>query len=123
MSLKASATVYIISVSQYKYDKKIKLQEKADSDIQHLAMLTKSFLGNLKTNILSHINQGNLRQAYELENVINSKRRSIHNETRDRMQKGSDVRSELLFLDIVKYLEHIGDNSLNIMQALNQLTG
>jgi len=107
---------------QHKYEKKLPLSPKATEDITQLIKLTKSFLQKVRSNIISYINETDLQQAYELETIINELRRSMHKEARSRMQQGSDVRSELLFLDMVKYLEHIGDNSLNIMQALNQMS-
>ncbi len=106
---------------QHKYDKKIQLNHQAIDDIGKLAKLTKSFLDKVLSHISSSINAEELKQAYELEGIINELRRSVHKASRSRMQKGEDVRSELLFLDLVKYLEHIGDNCLNIMQALNQI--
>ena len=36
----------------------------------------------------------------------------------NRLAKDSDAKSELIFIDIIKHLEHIGDFSLNISQAL-----
>lgn len=107
---------------QHKYDKKIALHPKAEADIRELAKLTKSFISSLRSNIVTHINEDGLNQAYKLETIINEMRRSVNKEARLRMQQGCDVRSELLFLDLVRYLEHIGDNSLNIMQALNQMS-
>jgi phosphate:Na+ symporter len=106
----------------YKHEKQTQLNKQAMEDITQLSKLTKSFLDKVQTHISSYINNDELQQAHDLEAVINEFRRTVHKASRTRMQKGEDVRSELLFLDLVKYLEHIGDNCLNIMQALNQIT-
>jgi phosphate:Na+ symporter len=106
---------------QHKYEKKILLHPQAEADILSLSKLIETFIDKLKNNIVNHIGDDILNDAYNLEEIINEMRRSVRKAARVRMQEGSDVRSELLFLDLVKYLEHIGDNSLNIMQALNQM--
>ncbi len=107
---------------QHKYDKQILMNSQAIEDISKLTNLTKTFLEHMRANTVSNITTDNLQSGVLQEDVINELRRSIHKEARSRMQKGSDVRGELLFLDLVKYLEHIGDNCLNIMQAQNQLS-
>ncbi|MBM4399112.1 MAG: Na/Pi cotransporter family protein [Candidatus Cloacimonetes bacterium] len=116
-------SIYNISKAiKHKYDKKIQIKTQAHDDIETLTKLTKSFLEKISVNIVGYINADELKKAYDLEASINDFRRSVHKAARSRMQQGEDVRSELLFLDLVKYFEHIGDNCLNIMQALNQLT-
>ena len=56
-----------------------------------------------------------------MENEINQMRDSLSKSARKRIQKGSNVKSELLYMDLVKNLENIGDNSLNIAQALRMM--
>ncbi len=106
---------------QYKYDKKIVFHPKATEHITELTTLTKSFLRTIRSKMVVYINEEELKQSYELEAVINEFRRSVHKAARSRMQQGEDVRAELLFLDFIKYMEHIGDSCLNIMQALHQI--
>lgn len=118
----ADSNYNISKAIQHKYDKQIQLNNQAMQDINNLTRLTDSFLDSIRTHIVSYVNAEELQKANDLEEIINEQRRTIHKAARSRMQQGSDVRSELLFLDLVKYLEHIGDNCLNIMQALNQLS-
>jgi len=59
-----------------------------------------------------------LDKSIAYENAIDNMRNLLLDSSRKRLATGSDVRSELLFMDIVKHLEHIGDYSLNISQAL-----
>lgn len=106
----------------HKFEKKIQMNDKAIEDITKLVSLTRTFLRDICMNMVKYISAIELDRAKEQESEINELRRSVHKAARSRMQQGSDVRSELLFLDLVKYLEHIGDNCLNIMQALNQIT-
>ncbi|MGC9363345.1 MAG: hypothetical protein ACP5FZ_02110 [Fidelibacterota bacterium] len=52
---------------------------------------------------------------------MNDRRYSLSKASRKRLQKGANVRAELLFIDMVQCYENIGDNSLNIAQALCQI--
>ena len=48
-------------------------------------------------------------------------RDKLKKDARFRLQDGSDVKAELMFLDILKHFEHIGDNSLNIAKAMRNI--
>ena len=115
-------SIYNLSKAiQHKYDNKITINDAAMADVEKLTSLTRSFLTKISAKIGSYINTEELKASYELEADINEFRRSVNKAARLRMQKGEEVRGELLFLDLVKYMEHIGDSCLNIMQAQNLL--
>ena len=115
-------SIYNLSKAiQHKYDNKITINDAAMADVEKLTSLTRSFLTKISAKIGSYINAEELKASYELEADINEFRRSVNKAARLRMQKGEEVRGELLFLDLVKYMEHIGDSCLNIMQAQNLL--
>ena len=59
-----------------------------------------------------------LNKAIEYENEIDDMRNEFIDSSSNRLAKDSDSKSELIFIDIIKHLEHIGDFSLNISQAL-----
>jgi len=61
-----------------------------------------------------------LNKSIEYENKIDEKRNQLLDSSRNRLPKKTNSKSELLFMDIIKHLEHIGDFSLNISQALEQ---
>jgi phosphate:Na+ symporter len=115
-------SVYNMSKSVvYKFDKKVDFHPGAVEHVKELSNLTRSFLNTIRAKIVVNVTEEELKQAFELESIINEFRRSVHKAARSRMQQGEDVRGELLFLDLIKYMEHIGDSCLNIMQALNQI--
>jgi phosphate:Na+ symporter len=62
-----------------------------------------------------------LDSAFAMEKAINKKRKKLRKTTGKQLQKGADVRAELLFIDLVKNLEHVGDYSLNISQAMREI--
>ena len=64
-----------------------------------------------------------LDTAFLLEEQINEKRIVLSRITRKKIQeeKASDIKSDLLYIDIIRVLEHIGNKSLNIAQALSKI--
>jgi phosphate:Na+ symporter len=65
-----------------------------------------------------HIDNEKLSEAYDLENKIDKTRKTLKKEVRKNIQSGADIKGELLYLDIVRHIERIGDYCLNIAQAL-----
>ncbi len=111
----------LIILTQKKYDKKITLHSKADEEIKNYSQLVMEFIGFYKANLIEHLAREDLDIAYRMEQKINESRDSLKNAARNRLQQGADVRSELLYLDMLKNFEHIGDNALNIAQALRHI--
>ena len=62
-----------------------------------------------------------LDQSIKYENKIDKIRNKLIDSSRDRLSRGFNPKAELIFIDIIKHLEHIGDYSLNISQALEQI--
>ena len=62
-----------------------------------------------------------LNKSIKYEQEIDDFRNKLIDSSRERLSKGSLPRVELLFMDIIKHLEHVGDYSLNISQALEQI--
>jgi phosphate:Na+ symporter len=59
--------------------------------------------------------------AVDLENKINKMRNILKQSASSRLQSGGDVKAELLYIDIVRHVEQIGDHCLNITESLNRL--
>ncbi len=62
-----------------------------------------------------------LNKSIEYEKEIDDIRNKLIDLSRGRLSEGSKPKIELLFIDIIKHLEHIGDYSLNISQALEDI--
>ena len=84
------------------------------SDKNNFVQNLKEDLNNSSSVIVAHYAGLSVKEIDDLRN-------KLLDSSRDRLSKGSDPKSELLFMDIIKHLEHIGDYSLNISQALEQL--
>lgn len=112
----------LIILTQKKYDKKIILHSKAKEEISDFSDLVLEFLKFCIGRLDKHMVEQDLDMAFRLEKKINHSRDSLKKAARKRLQKESNVKSELLYIDLLKNFEHIGDNALNIAQALNQFS-
>ncbi len=59
--------------------------------------------------------------AEKMEKAINTKRDMLRKISRRKMEKGADIRAELLFMDIIRHLEQLGDYSIAIARTLKGL--
>ncbi|NCD33920.1 MAG: Na/Pi cotransporter family protein [Spartobacteria bacterium] len=102
-------------------DWKAKLHKKAPDQFMNYISLVLDFL-NYNSDFAQHqLKNYDFNIAVNLEVAINQKRDQLQRISRRKLEKGADVRSELFFLDVVRHLEHIGDYSLNIAQAIREL--
>ncbi len=112
----------LIVLLQRRYDKKIKLYPKAIADIEPYARVVKDFIFFIKEHLNEHLSSEELDKAYILEESINNYRNSLIKESRLRLQSGSaEVKGELLYLDMLRHIERIGDYSLNVAEALRAI--
>ncbi len=100
-----------------KREKGIDFAEEARKSYLPYVKLVNDFLDFAANHIGEQLSKKELEKALKFEEQVNTMRNMEKKAAQHRMQNGSDVRSELLFIDIVKHLEHIGDHSLNIAQA------
>ena len=70
------------------------------------------------SNNMGKMSDDELNKSIEYENKIDAMRNEFIEESGKRLSNDSNSKSELIFIDIIKHLEHIGDFSLNISQAL-----
>lgn len=69
------------------------------------------------------VEKPDLEAAEAMEEGIDKVRKRLRKRSRKSIERNADtdVRGELIFIDIVRHLEHIGDNSLNISEAVAEL--
>ena len=72
-------------------------------------------------NDIQSMTKKDLNKSIEYEKEIDDIRNKLIDSSRERLSTGSKPKMELLFIDIIKHLEHIGDYSLNISQALEEI--
>ena len=80
--------------------------------------LVRQFLQFIRININKQITSEKLELARELEDGIDAFRQDLKKVARKRLEGGADVKAELLYIDIVRAIEHIGDNCFSISESL-----
>ncbi|MBN2534703.1 MAG: Na/Pi cotransporter family protein [Spirochaetales bacterium] len=108
-------------LAQKRYNKKIKLSKIARWGIDSYSKQVLEFIDFYVSHLEADYHIFNLEQAYSLEAAIDTSRNKLRKNAQKRLQKGAQVRSELLFIDIVRHFERIGDYSLNIAQSLKNM--
>ena len=95
--------------------------EKDDTDkLIPYVELVRQFLQFIHININKHLNEDKLQLARELEDQIDMFRKNLKKIARKRLENGADVKSELLYIDVVRQIEKIGDHAFTISGALSQ---
>ena len=91
--------------------------ERLDSFVDLIAQFVKFVQANLEA---GSMDAERLGEARILENQIDLFRKNLKKTARKRLEKGADVKSELLYIDLARNLEKIGDRAFGISEALNQ---
>ena len=104
--------------------KYLKFNDEMNTEIMGLYNSVEEFMqwNNLfiKNNI-QVMSEDDLVKSIDLEKEIDRTRNRLLDSSRKRLTNESNLKAELLYMDIIKHLEHIGDYSLNISQALEQI--
>ena len=111
----------LILLAERRYRKKLEFGDKAVESLSPMTATVSEFLRFIRDSINREFTGRELDTALKFEEKVDKQRRILRRESRKRMQKGSDVKAELIYLELVKHIEHIGDYSLNIAEALKQL--
>lgn len=115
MSDNCFATIMLISKS---IAKKMEFQSEDMERLLPYIELVRQFLQFIRININKQITPEKLELAVELENGIDAFRKDLKKVARKRLEGGANVKAELLYIDIVRKIENIGDNCFSISESL-----
>lgn len=82
--------------------------------------LARQFMQFIHININKHLDPEKQAFAQELEEQIDEYRKKLKKLARKRLEEGADVKSELLYLDLARHIEKIGDHAFTISELLVQ---
>jgi len=111
----------LILLAERRYQKKIVIDESGFDDLKPYSEIVQNFLIFIKTHLNGYISDNKLKAAMDLEMEIDNQRRILRKKAQTRLQQGKNVKGELLYIDIVRHIEHIGDYAMNIAEALRHL--
>ncbi|MCQ2587711.1 MAG: Na/Pi cotransporter family protein [Treponema sp.] len=115
MSDNCYTTIMLINRS---IEKKMKFQPEDEERLLPYIELARQFLQFIRRNINTTIDAAKLELARELEDGIDAFRIDLKKVARKRLESGANVKAELLYIDIVRSIEHIGDNCFSISESL-----
>lgn len=104
-----------------KSEKKIVFSDDMIKEAEPFFIEVKRFINFILSNMNKTISDSDISLAHEMEKKINSFRNSLKKNARKRIQNGSNVRMEILYIDILQQLEHIGDYALNVSQEQKEI--
>ncbi len=105
---------------QRSIEKKMKFPEDDMEKLIPYVELARQFLQFIRININKHLDENKLAMAQELEDSIDLFRKNLKKLARKRLESGADVKSELLYLDLTRLIEKIGDNAFSMSGLLSQ---
>ena len=115
MSDNCYATVMLISKS---ISKNMKYQQDDLDKMIPYVELARQFLQFIRININKELDDDKLSLARELEDQIDLFRKNLKKLARKRLEGGADVKAELLYIDVIRRIENIGDNCFSISESL-----
>jgi phosphate:Na+ symporter len=83
--------------------------------------LGEDFLSFVRESLGKTLTAEQAAYAEDMENRINKFRDKLRKQGRKRIEAGEDVKTELLFIDLVRRIENLGDYCYNISEALSHL--
>lgn len=108
----------LILLTERKYNNEIQFPQEAWNELNLYMERVQQYIDFIKNHLNRHISTTDLNKAFEYENTINETRTQMRERAQVRLGEGSNVTAELMLLDFTKHLEHIGDYSINIAEAL-----
>jgi len=104
-----------------KQRKKLNYHESGLSQLQDYLSLVLDYLKYNTDYLNFRVKKFDFTKALEMERTINHVRKKLNRDSQDQLYGGADVRGELVFMDIVKHIEHIGDYCFNIAEAIKSV--
>jgi phosphate:Na+ symporter len=111
----------LMVLAERRYKKKIAVDEEAIENLRPYTELVNQFLRFIRSHLNEHLSSEEMAVALGLEERINKMRNTLKKAAAKRLQKGSNVKGELIYIDIVRHVERIGDHCLNIAESLRQI--
>lgn len=109
-----SIGVYLKRITEKQY---VFQKEDFDRLLPYLE-LVRQFLQFIYKNISKELSREQLEFANELETQIDAERKALKKVARKRLEDGANVKAELLYMDLVKQIEKIGDRCFGIAEQL-----
>lgn len=109
----------LMIIAQKQNEKEMVFHDSAMEELKPYEELVTEFLGDVVHNLSVKDEDYKIADFKAIEKKINELRTTLKKSARRQIQGGSDVKAELLYIDLVRQIEHIGDFCMNIMQEID----
>ncbi len=106
----------MVKIVQRKYQKARDFGPPHHNDLAAISMQVRAIL-DVACNSLAGVGGSTLERAHEIEDRIDRLRKRHNKLAAQRMQSGSTVQTEMIFIDLNNHLEAVSNHALNIVQA------
>lgn len=111
----------LATLSQRRYKMGWKYEDEILQEMETFHLIVQEFLDYVRDRMDRTLTRAEMQKANEYEDQINAMRAGLGNKVQDRLSEGvGDVKAELLILELIRHLEHIGDYCTNIAEAYHQ---
>ena len=111
----------IASIKEKGSRKNMFFGEEEIQQLEPFTALTHNFLLFSKSKIGKPLSEEDLALAVDYENRVDACRSELKKIARRRIKKGSDVKAELMFIDLIRHIEKIGDNAYSVAVTLREM--
>lgn len=111
----------LVKLAERKYRKKRVLPEETQVAIRNFSGPVDQFMSFYIQCLTSKVTHADIETAMQLEDIIDASRKKLRREAVRRMSDPANIKSEMLYIDILNNIESIGDHSLNILKLLSQI--
>ncbi len=109
----------LVLLAERRHRKQRQLSSETLKQVHDFSQLVLQFMDFYSSRLTTGVPASDMETAYQLENLIDSFRKSLRKESVRRMRVSGDViKAEILYIDIINNMESIGNHSLNVLQAL-----
>ncbi|WP_304244909.1 Na/Pi cotransporter family protein, partial [Gracilinema caldarium] len=113
---------YSLSLTlQRSYHKKLEFNRKELDALEPYLLLVRDFLVFVREHMGKALSAEDLEHAKTLEERIDQFRSKLKKLARKNIEGGADVKTELLFIDLVRRIEKLGDYSYSITESLSHM--
>ncbi len=111
----------LIILSERRYNNQWQFAPEISEKLQEYESLVQEFLDYIRDHMDRTLTKSEMQRANDFEQKINEWRYALSDVIQNRLNTGvADVKVELLALEKVRHLEHIGDYCTNIAEAYHQ---
>jgi len=111
----------LIILSQRQFHQGWVFEEETAQELKDFEALVQAFLNYIRDRMDRTLTKSEMQKANEFEYQINDWRNRLSQTVQEKLSQGkADVKQELLVLEKIRHLEHIGDYCTNIAEAYHQ---